>query len=479
MVAHHRVRPTAVAVVRSLVAFLAFAPIVLLTGLGTGCRVMKSAAELPAQTVRAVTPGRKGNVAADPMVVQESLLRMADELATGMTQGIEKLRRGTSRPNVEQVLKWKIDAAAKICNLASGPNHLANLIDMTVFVTVTRITLHEYWQPKLFGESADPLMETLRNAETDVWQLVGTVLTSEQQIELHEAITLSQKENSPGETFLTGDAVRFTAKVTKANQANQGAPATLFSVLKVDPLSSMEPAVREIAQTRLFAERVLYVTQHMAVILRWQVELLSINIVEIPTVRQLVTNTTQLTTSIERFVTVAEKLPQRVGIERKEILQALQSQEKELTTLAAQVREAITGGTEMSTSLNTTLKTFDALMKRFGVGETNHASAAKTNSEPFRIRDYTETAVQLEATARQLTELLRSLDRTIGATNLAQLSTQVGSVVQQAQIGGREIVDYAFRKAILLVAALLVAGLVYRFLSFRLMPATFSKVNSK
>lgn len=440
---------------------------------------MKSAADLPAQTVRAVIPGKQGNVAVDPMVMQESLLRFADELATRMPQGIEKLRRGTSHPTVEEVLKWKIDTGTKICSIASGPNHIVNLIDMTVFVTVTRITLDEFWQPKLFGESAEPLLETLRNAEKDVWQLVGTVLTSAQQIELLEAITSSQEKDPSGETFLIGNALRFSATAAKMSQADQGVPASLFSILRVDPLSGMEPAVREIAETRLFAERVLYVTHHMPVILRWQIELLSLNVVEMPTVRQLVTNATQLTTSVERLVAVVEKLPQQVGIEREEILQALRLMEKDLTTLAAHVREGLKGGTEMSMSVNTTLKTFDALMKRFGVGETNHVGAAKTNSEPFRIRDYTETAVQLEATGRQLTELLRALDRTIGSPNLAQLSMQVAPVVQQAQTSGREIVDYAFRKAILLVVALLVAGLVYRFLSFRLMPAIGSKTNSK
>ena len=45
-------------------------------------------------------------------------------------------------------------------------------------------------------------------------------------------------------------------------------------------------------------------------------------------------------------------------------------------------------------------------------------------------------------------ELLVTLDRTIGSTNLLQLSAQVGPVVQQARSGGKEIVDYAFWKGI-------------------------------
>ena len=45
-----------------------------------------------------------------------------------------------------------------------------------------------------------------------------------------------------------------------------------------------------------------------------------------------------------------------------------------------------------------------------------------------------------------------------------------GPVVKQAQTSGKEIVDYAFWKGILLVVVVLVAALIYRFLSTRLFP---------
>jgi ABC-type transporter Mla subunit MlaD len=202
----------------------------------------------------------------------------------------------------------------------------------------------------------------------------------------------------------------------------------------------------------------------MPMLLRWQTELLSVNAVEMPAVRQLVTNSTQIAASVDRFARVAEQLPGQVSTEREEILKALQAQEKDVTSL-------MSSGTQFSASLNTTLTTLDALMKRFGVGETNSAGPPKTNAEPFRIQDYAQTAAQLEATARQLTELLVTLDRTLGSTNLLQLSAQVGPVVQQARTGGKEIVDYAFWKGILLVVIVLLAALIYRFLSTRLISA--------
>jgi hypothetical protein len=346
------------------------------------------------------------------------------------------------------------------------------LLDLTVFVTVTRTALEEHWQPKVFGASARPLLESARNAETDVWRFAGQVLKPVQQEELRHAIEVWHRQNPNPENVLAARAVGFASHVAPANKADTTRPESVFNLLKLDPLSGLDPATREIAQTRLFAERALYVTQKMPMLLRWQTELLSINAVEMPPVQQLVTNTTQIAASVDRFAALAEKLPGQVSAEREEILKALQSQEKQLTPLVNEVRETLTAGSQMSTSLNTTLTTFDTLMKRFGVGETNNAGSSKTNTEPFRIQDYGQTAEKLAAAARQLTELLVTLDRTVGSTNLAQLSAQVAPAVQQAQTGGKELVNYAFWKAILLVALALVAALLYRFLSARMTTRT-------
>ena len=56
-----------------------------------------------------------------------------------------------------------------------------------------------------------------------------------------------------------------------------------------DPLAGLDPAVRELTQTRLFAERALYVAQKMPLLLRWQTELLTINTLNQPAVLTLAT----------------------------------------------------------------------------------------------------------------------------------------------------------------------------------------------
>lgn len=452
--------------------------ILLLVTLGAGCQLVQTASDVPGQAVRAVILGKKDKSAADPVEVQQQLMRFADEFSMRMLIGVERLRRGTNAPDPAEILQWKIAFDTETCSIASGPNAVANLLDMTVFVTVTRAAMEEHWQPKVFGESARPMLESCRNAETDIWRLADQVLNPKQQAELRQAIEVWRRQNPLPENVLAARALGFASQVAQANQTATTKPDSVFNLLMIDPLSGLDPATREIAQTRLFAERALYVTQKMPALLRWQTELLSVNTVDLPAVKQLVTNSTQIAASVERFARATEQLPGQVSTEREEILKALQSQEKQLTPLVNEVRQTLTAGSQMSTSLNTTLTTFDALMKRFGVGETNTASPPDTNAEPFRIQNYTQTAVQLEATARQLTELLLTLDQTLASTNLSRLSAQVGPVVQQAQAGGKEIVDYAFWKGILLVAIVLVAALIYRFLGTRLFPPGKTKINS-
>ena len=447
----------------------------LLLTLGTGCRMVQTAVEMPGEAVSAVTSGKKDKNAIDPVDVQQKLLRFADEYFLRMMLGVDKLRRGTNELDPAEALTWKILIGSETCSVASGPNAVADVLDMTVFVTVTREGIEEYWARQVFGTSALPMLESCRHSETDIWQIASTVLKPEQQAELRRAIETWRQQNPEPERALAARALGFASTVASARQTQSSTGGSVFDLLNLDPLSGLDPVTRQIAETRLFAERALFVTQKMPTLLRWQLELLSLKAVDMPAVRQLVTNSTEISASVERFVHVAEQLPGQISTEREAIFTALQSQERNLTPLANEVHGALTAGTQMSTSLNTTIATFDALMKRFGVGETNQAAPPDTNSAPFRIQDYGQTAVQVEAMARQVTALVKALDQTLDSTNLASLGAKVGPVVQQAQTGGKEIVDYAFWKGILLVAVALAAALSYRFLAARLKPAASSK----
>lgn len=439
---------------------------------------MQTAADVPGQTVRAVSPGKKDKGAVDPVELQQILVRFTGEFSAQMIAGIDRLRRGANELDPAEALKWKIVIVSESCSIASGPNAVANLLDMTVFVSAARLAMENHWQPQVYGTSAQPMLEACRSLETNIWGIAGTVLTAAQLEELRQAVAAWQRLHPVPEKVMGARAVGFATEVARAKKADTTAPGSVFGLLGLDPLSSLDPAAREIALTRMFAERALFVAQWMPSLLRWQIELMSLNAVAMPEVQQVITNTTYLAASVDRFAAMAEQLPKQIRTEREEILKTLDSQEKTLTPLVNEVRQTLVAGSQMSTSLNTTIATFDGLMKRFGVGETNRSDSAgppATNSQPFRILDYGQTAVQLEGMARQLTELLHTLDHTIGSSNVTQLSTQAGPVIASAQSAGKQVVDYAFWKGILLVGIALAAALIYRFLATRMSPAARDK----
>ncbi len=444
---------------------------------GMGCRLVKTVAEVPVQTISAFTPGKSNQPAANLADLQQTLMRYADNYLTRISLGIDQLKRGTNAATPIEVLQWKIGFATSTLSIASGPNAVANTLDMTVFATLIRNMVENYWIPNVFGESARPLLTACQNDEKEIWRIANTILTQQQKDELRQSIETWQKANPLPESVLAARALGLASEVTKATRSTTTKSSGVLDLLRIDPLAGLDPATREIAETRLFAERALFIAQQMPTVIRWQVELMTLTTLAQPAVTQFVTNTTQVSDAVNRLVTLTEQLPGQIATEREAIVKTLEAQEAGLTGLSSDVRQTVVAGTQMSTSLNTTLTTFTELMRLFGVGDTNQPppNPNAPPAAPFNILDYAKTAAQLEVTAKELTVLVNTLDQTLASTNLAKLSAQVSPVVQQAEVSSRQVVDYTFWKGLLLVGLALVAALLYRFAATRWLPNTGKK----
>ncbi len=150
-----------------------------------------------------------------------------------------------------------------------------------------------------------------------------------------------------------------------------------------------------------------------------------------------------------------------MSAERKAVLDALEQQEGKLKSLSAEVAQTLTAGEKMSTSLNTTLVSFDALMKRFGVGEPE-TSPPDTNSAPFNILDYARAAEQVANMAKELDALIKDANGTMDTPALDKRIAQLGALSVQARTDAKSVLNYAF----VLMAGLIVFGfacaLLYR-----------------
>jgi hypothetical protein len=70
--------------------------------------------------------------------------------------------------------------------------------------------------------------------------------------------------------------------------------------------------------------------------------------------------------------------------------------------------------------------------------------------------------------SERLTTLLSTLQPYLTPETLTQMSTAADTVAAKTQARGSEVVDYAFRRGLQLVAAVLFAALAYRVISARI-----------
>lgn len=476
-----------------------------------GCTLVEKTVDLPVRAITAVLPGGIETEPVDPIDLQEDMLRFADNFVMNSSRGADLLQRDGKPIKREELLTIKVTLATDIYGLATGSNALANLVGLTVFASVARWRVQDYWLPKVYSVSAEPILQALEKREDEIWSIANRVLKPQMQAELRDAINTWRKTsgNPQGEleAFASNSLVN---EVTKSSRESKSSSlSSVFALLDLDPLAGLDPATRELTETRLFAERALFIGQRMPQLIQWQMELLAMRSTSTPQAEQVINSTALLATASDRLSKTAEGLPDLVrgerekllgalssppvkqaldsaaqigaasdrlsktaeGLpdlvrgEREKLLDALKSEQSGLGDLSKSFGSTLEEGRKMADSTGTTLKTFDTLLTHMD------QRPSDPNSPPFEIKDYATAALEINRMSQRLTETLKAFQATISPANLDTLSAQVNRLTEATQQRSEAMVDYAFRKLLLLVALsclmVLISALLYHWLSGR------------
>ena len=433
--------------------------------LGSGCRVVDETARLPGKAVAAIVPVSKSGQP-DPAMLQVELQRYADEFAARTVAALEAYARDAGTPQARsESLQWKASVASAVVNIASGPNPTANLLDFLALATISRTMLEERSTQSAQGQSLQLWLETSRSLETEAWRLAAGIFTPAQQEELRDNIRKWWDSQTGARSAFFARPQEFSSLIRETGQTS-AKPGSIFALVGLDPTSGLDPAVREVTRTRLFAERALYAAERMPILLRWHIELLTDQLLRQEQLTNAIASADRLSRAAESASQTAASLPDRVSAERKAILDAFDKQEGRLRELSVEVSQTLTAGEKMSTSLNTTIATFDALMKRFGVGEPS-SSPPDTNSPPFNILDYARTAERIAAMAQQLDALIKDASGTMDAPALDKRIAQLTDLSGKARADARAVLNHAFLLATGLLVLSFACALLYRRLGAR------------
>jgi hypothetical protein len=391
---------------------------------------------------------------------QLRVMRFADEYAGRVREAASKYQATRTTPEERLTAQaWKVQQAESAYTIASGPNSVANALDMVVLATLSRMVMEDVWLKASEGERARPVVEVHRGLEEQAWKLVNGLLTESQSAQLKEVIDEWRKQNPDVHFVAYIHFNDFAKSVGGAHAGEDRSSGNLFSMLGLDPFTSLDPAVREIAQTRELAERAIYYMQRTPGLLDMQVEKLTYALAVMPETKSLIASADRASLVGSAADRLSSELPDILANERQaliaQLMQELDKHRESVSSMSQELRSTLEAGTQTANALHQTLETLDRITARYPPREpkAGEASAAR----PFDIRDYTEMVRELSVTTRDLNTLAASLDSTLPAVHAA---------TQDAAGALQQVMNRFFWQLLALIAAAVViitlAALGYR-----------------
>jgi hypothetical protein len=395
--------------------------------------------------------------------VQQTCQRFADGFAGKVLEYVGPIMKRSADLRVVDALSyWMITQLNSAYTIATGSSPILCHLDFVVLATLSRVVVEDTLV-KLDNDLLEPLVAVYRDLEREAWSNAATLLTPAQLDELRGMI-VDWRAKNPRVTLV--GFVHFAEFAEAAGWSAEAkiAPGGLFGLLGLDPLAGLDPAVKQIEQTRLLAERVIFYMQRIPYLFDLQTERVVLQATLAPQVKRANSSLERASLAMESYAAIGANLPDAIAREREALIQQLSGemlrQEAELRGLLTDMQATLSTGSETAAAVNSAVEALDKLMARFPRRE---PGAEPAEGRPFDITEYTAAAAEFTGTARQLTALLEALGRE---------GTPVAEAVAGGAEAGRALVDHLFWRALLLglllIAAALVAALAYRAIATRI-----------
>lgn len=403
----------------------------------------------------------------DTVALQNDLLQFADTFITSVSQALEHLKKpdGSAINRFDQV-RLKSRLTTDMIALVSGSNQLGNLVEALVYVESLRIGIEATWLPSANNINELPLLTVLRQRQDNLKEIARDVLTPTRMAQLQAAIEDWRKNRSSTDfdlgTFASFSLVNEVIAHTESKSAQSS--NNVFALLDLDPLAGLDPAARELTETRLFGERALFLGKRMPQLMEYQMELLTMRTSEAPEVQTMVANTTQFATAAERLSQTFALLPGLIRTEREQWIRDFHSERQGLLELTQQAEKVTNGSARTAESAERAIQSFNRAL------ELINGQPKRPVSRPFDIRDYTDAASRIDGMSQRITTLLLELQKSVDGLDAKKFADLTDIVTAQTQQRTEAMVEYTYNKGLrfVLLACLmasisfLLTALVYR-----------------
>jgi hypothetical protein len=214
---------------------------------------------------------------------------------------------------------------AQQCRLAAGmgalgnavnPNPLTGLMDMALMVRISRQISTQPWGAELWGDdNATAITAALQLQENSIWGIVSEYLTPDEVTQLRK-VADQWAARHPDQRSVVGARLSEIAAPQPTNDNNNGnitqnvtqLASGVVSLVRIDPFKGLDPAVVQVEQARVLAERAFFYLQHMPLLLSWQTDLLYSQMLANPQTVQVLNATTTIANSTARFTDATSRV---------------------------------------------------------------------------------------------------------------------------------------------------------------------------
>ena len=380
--------------------------------------------------------------------LQAHVMGFADRFAAYISQGFETFDE--LEPPLESrriVLGDTVYSMYAAFTIAADTDPDAALLDMVVMVTLGRLIYEEHWLSK-FSPSVESIVNGFRKAEEDIWDIVGKVLSPNQQYELLDLIKKWRREHPEELQFSYIRVSDYATERSTSKLARIWKPSGLFK--------SVEIATKQVEEARLLAERAMFLVTRAPLLTGYFADVWTSQLLVSPELKELLDD-------LHRFVDIADNLPQNFAKERKALIEQTMdrlaeerkntindfiAQEEQLKGVLTDIKQAATEANQVMISLNSFTDWID--------------SESPEDSQPFIIKDYKDTATEIAAAGAQLNSLVDSLDRFLNSPGIERLLPEIEDAIKAAGDEGETLIDHTFRQAALLILIWFVAYIIAR-----------------
>jgi hypothetical protein len=279
------------------------------------------------------------------------------------------------------------------------------------------------------------VLDTHIRREQEAWAIVAGMLSTEQQAGVKEIIDDWRAKNPQVRAV---GYIHFNefAKALGTSEDDKKRTDSLFSLLRLDPFNSLDPAVREITETRQLAERTIFYLQRAPGLLDMQIERMTYAFAVMPESKALLADIERISLLGSAADRLVNTLPQTLSAERQalvaQLMSELESRRGAIAEISGDLRATLVAGTDTANALHATLESLDRITARFAAkpGEAD----SKEKGPPFDIRQYTQMLQELAASTRELNALAARVDGALPvvhqatadvAANMERLTSQL------------------------------------------------------